>query len=141
MPSGVTGCRVTQTLCVLPPWGWVRGFYNVFDEYDGWHVRELEQGPMHPQTCCVELVYFHRIRSCACGSWGCRSTGGGAAGLSRLYVHWLGSGKDTGICWVVGHSVLSHSCGVLPDLPMYLGIVVGTQLVQPMTWGAVSSFE
>ena len=141
MPSWVTGCRATQTLRVLPPWVWVQGLYNVFGEYNGWHVRELEQGPIHPQTCCSELGYLHRIRSCCGGIWGCRSTAGGTAGRSRLYVNWPGAGKDTGCCWDVGQSVLCRVAYCLPCLPMYVGIVVGAHVVQQVTCEAVSSSD
>ena len=58
-----------------------------------------------------------------------------------MYVHWLGAGKDTGVCWVVGHCFLSHAVCFLPDVPMYVGIVMGAQVVQQVMCGGMTSFE
>ena len=58
-----------------------------------------------------------------------------------MYVHWPGAGKDIGVCWDVGHFVLSHVACFLPDLPMYVGIVLGAQIIQLVSCGGITSFE
>ena len=78
-------------------------------------------GPWRCGVMAAELGYLHHVRRAGPARvHGSKASGGGHSAKLKLYVEWVGAGRDVGPGWVAVHASLGLAGQCVQHVPVLL---------------------